>query len=425
MALNSDLRPFVARLPFSLDLLPPAAYLVGGSVRDALLGRQVVRFDFDFVLPVAAVATARQIADHHQAGFVVLDAARQIARVVFAEGTVDFAQQEGESLEQDLRRRDFRCNAIAYDPRTHELIDPLNGCRDLARGELQAISRANLSADPLRLLRAYRQAAQLDFAIAPKTRSLLRSLAPQLKTVAGERVQAELNYLLQAPKCNPWLAAAWEDGLFASWLPELNVAQVSLVDCVDQAAWLLGRIWVDLDAQLQAAVGNKSVTWLTVAKLSVIAGTPVTAAANLERLKYSRLEQRAVSGALQSLPSLLAALETPLSLREQYFWFQTVGDLFPLVAVLAVATIARREPLRETRAVAAIAPLVNRYLDPESQITHPTPLLTGDDLIRELSLSPSPQIGHLLTEIQLARIEGKIATVAEALQFAATQLESV
>ncbi|MDJ0708331.1 MAG: CCA tRNA nucleotidyltransferase, partial [Leptolyngbyaceae cyanobacterium MO_188.B28] len=77
--------------PFELSLLPESAYLVGGSVRDALLGRRAEYLDLDFVLPENAIETAQTIASHYQAGFVVLDAKHKIARVVFKQATVDFA----------------------------------------------------------------------------------------------------------------------------------------------------------------------------------------------------------------------------------------------------------------------------------------------------------------------------------------------
>ncbi|MEB3293001.1 MAG: CCA tRNA nucleotidyltransferase, partial [Synechococcales bacterium] len=125
-------------------------------MRDALLERHSEYLDLDFVLPRAAVETARAIARHYQAGFVLLDAERQIARVVFAQGTADFALQVGDSLEEDLRRRDFTMNAIAYNPHTLELVDPLKGCKDLERKVLRMIAPENLAEDPLRLLRAYR-----------------------------------------------------------------------------------------------------------------------------------------------------------------------------------------------------------------------------------------------------------------------------
>ena len=124
---------------FSLEFLPQPAYLVGGAVRDALLGRQSEYLDLDFVLPDRAVETARAIARHYQAGFVLLDAQRQIARVVFKHATVDFALALGDSLETDLRRRDYTINAIAYNPHTEEIIDPLQGYIDLQQSLLRMI----------------------------------------------------------------------------------------------------------------------------------------------------------------------------------------------------------------------------------------------------------------------------------------------
>ena len=117
-------------LPFEVDWLPQGTCLVGGAVRDALLNRQRDYLDLDLVLPSFAVETARKIANAYQAGFVVLDDRRQIARVVFEQGTVDFALQEGDTLEADLRRRDFTVNAIAYDLQQARLFDPVGGMAD-------------------------------------------------------------------------------------------------------------------------------------------------------------------------------------------------------------------------------------------------------------------------------------------------------
>ena len=194
-------------LPFSLELLPQPAYLVGGAVRDALLGRTREYLDLDFVIANDAVQTARKIAREYKAGFVLLDAERQIARVVFPQATVDFAQQEG-AIETDLRRRDFTVNAIAYNPYNNEIIDPLNGYADLQLKVMRMVAPANLQDDPLRLLRAYRQAAQLSFVIEPTTKSTIRQLAPLISEVAAERVLTELRYLLKTPQGTPLLIAA-------------------------------------------------------------------------------------------------------------------------------------------------------------------------------------------------------------------------
>ncbi|WP_072622579.1 CCA tRNA nucleotidyltransferase [Spirulina major] len=414
------------QLPFRLEHLPPPVYFVGGTVRDALLQRQRPDFDVDCVVPRDAIATARSLADAYEAGFVVLDAERQIARVVFPNGTVDIAQMVGDSLETDLQRRDFRINAIAYDPHAQELFDPLDGIADLEAGVIRMVAKANLRDDPLRILRAYRQAAQLNFTIKPKTRAALRKYAPQLTTVAGERVQAELNILLSTAHGADGIEAADHDGVLHLWLPMITPAAIAHLRQVEQVAWLLGKIWDEFSTELTASVTPTALSRLSLAKLAcLLAPAPEAIAPTLAALKYSRLETRAVETALRHLPPLLGLADQEMSLAEQYFLFQSVGDVFPIAVVLAVAIASSQDILRETRAVGIIAPLVNAYLDPNSQVAHPTPLVSGTDLIKHLSLSPSPQVGTLLTQIQLARLEGTVTTAQEAIAFAKAQLPSL
>lgn len=402
--------------PFSLEWLPQPAYMVGGAVRDALLGRRSEYLDLDFVMPTGAVQTARTIAHHYKVGFVLLDAERQIARVVFKQATVDFAQQEGSSLETDLRRRDFTVNAIAYNPHTGELLDPLQGYADLQQGLLRMVSPANLQDDPLRLLRAYRQAAQLDFVIELNTRAVIRQLAQELGKVAPERVRVELGYLLSNSKGTLWLIAAWEDGLIGVWFHRATSSQVERLAAVDEAFVTLAQTWAQLGMELSQVVREplKS-TWLGVAKLAcLVAPEPELAESELEQLTLSRAEIRAVTTALKLLPQLQSVEVPPMPLAEQYFFFRTTGAVFPSVAVLAVAT---------GTPVEAIAPLINRYLTPDDPVAHPTPLVTGTELMKALNLSSSPLVGELLMQIQLAYIEGKISTSAEAIKFASQLLD--
>ncbi|MEQ9233435.1 CCA tRNA nucleotidyltransferase [Coleofasciculus sp. E2-BRE-01] len=413
--MNSDLSVLSPeRFPFSLEWLPPQACLVGGAVRDALLRRQADYLDLDFVVPHDAVKVARKLASHYKAGFVVLDEARQIARVVFDTATVDIAQQEGETLETDLYRRDFTINAIAYNPQTQQIIDPLQGVADCHAGIIRMVSPDNLQDDPLRLLRAYRQAAQLGFTIESTTQSTIRQLAPLLAKIAAERVQVELNYLLQSPQGTPWLTAAWQDQLLHHWFPDTKADNFTQIAATDNAASVLAQTWQTLASPLKTPVSGKSLSWLSLAKLTNVLPSEVEPAeAQLLQLKYSRAEIRAVLIMIQYLPQLLSHVTSPMSLREQYFFFQAVGSVFPALAVLAVA---------EGVLVESIAPLINRYLNPEDQVAHPTPLVKGHDLMQQLKLPPSPQIGELLTEIQIARIEGKVSTRDEALEFATQRL---
>lgn len=402
--------------PFSLEWLPPAAYLVGGNVRDALLGRQAEYLDLDFVLPEAAVRTAQLIANHYRAGFVLLDAERQIARVVFERATVDFAQQVGTSLEEDLYHRDFTVNAIAYNPHTQQILDPVQGYADLQQRLIRMVRLENLKEDPLRLLRAYRQAAQLEFAIEPETRQTVQRLADLLQCVAAERVQAELSYLLSSAKGTPFLRLAWQDGLLVAWLPHVTDQGLKLVAQVDQAAEVLTSVHSGLELsgwlRDQHRVSGSGRSWLKVAKLAgLLASDPQIAEQALWRLKYSRAEIQAVLAVITLLPQLQSIAIASLPARDQYHLFRSVGAAFPALAVLGVAS---------GLPIAKVLPLIEHYLTPDDPIAHPSPLLTGRDLMAQLELSPSPTIGHLLEAIQLAHAEGKISNQREALEFART-----
>lgn len=410
MHINTESSPLSPKMwPFSLELLPVTAYMVGGAVRDALLGRRREYLDLDFVLPAEAVKTARKIADHYKAGFVLLDPERQIARVVFGQATADFAQQEGASLETDLHRRDFTINAIAYNPHTGELIDPLEGYADLQQGIIRMVSPANLEDDPLRLLRAYRQASQLNFVLESQTLTTLRQLGHLLSQVAAERVRVELSYLLATPQGTPWLISAWKDGLLQVWFPSTTAENLHQLTTLDHSAECLAQTWPELGQQLSSWVGETlKISWLGIAKLALLLSPMLeTAEAELLNLKYSRTEIRGVITALRFLPQLKAA---QMSLREQYFFFQGVGSALPVVVVLAV---------NDGVPIEGVAPLINRYLNLEDQVAHPTPLVSGNELMKALNLSAGPQLGKLLSALGVARAEGKIATPAEALEFAA------
>src|SRR4028118_54895 len=342
--------------PFSLEWLPPQACLVGGAVRDALLGRRSEYLDLDFVLPIDALQTARKLANHYKTGFVVLDAERQIARVVFDRATVDLAQQEGESLETDLHRRDFTVNAIAYNPHTAGFIDPLQGIADLQAGVMRMVKAANLEDDPLRILRAYRQAAQLGFIIEPTTQSVIRQLAPLLGQVAAERVQVELGYLLKSSQGTAWLIAAWKDNLLQPWFPDATPQGLAHVAAIDDSAVMLEETWHELGVELRAPIGGKSASLLSLAKLaSLLPSVPEAAEEQLLRLKYSRAEIRVAVTALKHLPVLLSYSRFQTPIREQYFFFQDVGSIFPALAGLAVA---------EGMSVDAVARSTKRYLSP-------------------------------------------------------------
>lgn len=399
--------------PFSVSLLPQQAYLVGGSVRDALLNRQADYLDLDFVLPEKAVETAAAIAHHYKAGFVVLDAEHQIARVVFNNATVDFAQQIGASITVDLQRRDFTINAIAYSPHSETLVDPLDGYADLQRKTLCMVASENLEEDPLRLLRAYRQAAQLGFSLDPATQATLRTLAPLLKGMAAERVRGELDCLLSLPQGSVLLHTAWQDGILQTWLPSVGAPELNQLLAIDRTAAQIHERWPDYSRLLHSWVKEATApglhrSWLKATKLSqLLIAEGVHAEATLTRLKYSRVEQQAVVSILKGWHLLQSFQpDQPLTIPQQYELFKASGVGFVGLALLALVN-----GVPET----VVLPLIERYLNSHDPVAHPQPLLSGRDLIQGLGLKPGPQIGDLLEAIQLAQAEGLVTTRDEAL----------
>lgn len=413
-AVGSTLAP--ENWPFSLECLPQPVYMVGGAVRDAIIGRTREYWDLDFIIPSDAVKVARAIARRYQAGFVLLDAERQIARVVFPQATADFAQQEGDSLETDLHRRDFTINAIAYNPHTQEIIDPLGGCDDLQLGRLRMISPSNLADDPLRLLRAYRQASQLGFTIESHTQATIRNLASQISQVAAERIRVEIGYLLANSQGTPWIIKAGEDGLLTKFFKHANHKSFNQLAVVDQTAICLAENWPQLGVELKQPVRDtiKS-TWIGIAKLAcLVHHEPAVAEIELQELTYSRAEIRAVTTALKLFPQL----KTANTVREQYFLFQEAGIVLTATILLALVNDNLVEPISGTNPFQVYAPLISRYLNPDDLVAHPTQLVSGKNIMIALNIPASPVVGQLLTEIAVAQAEGKISTPAAAIELA-------
>ncbi len=222
-----QLPPLLSRVRAALPASQPA-YLVGGALRDLLLGREP--HDFDFVLPGEAIRSARKVAAALDADFFVLDEGRDAGRVLLQENgqrvVLDFIAQQGESLAADLAGRDLTINAMALDlNQPDELIDPLGGAADLAARRLRACGPGALPSDPVRVLRALRLAAQLGMQIEAETRAQMRSAAPALNGVSAERLRDELFRLLETPKLATSLRALDRLGALAPVLPELRAMQ--------------------------------------------------------------------------------------------------------------------------------------------------------------------------------------------------------
>ena len=195
-------------------------YLVGGSVRDAILGRTVR--DLDLTLAADGLALGRKLADRLRCPFVPLDETDRTGRVVLRRRfTIDISSFKGDSLEADLRKRDFTINAMAVrladvlDGRP-SVIDPLGGAADLAARRLNAVSEASFRDDPLRVLRAFRLAGQFGLEITSRTEGWLTAFNEDLREVSGERLLYELSLIMGRRRSSDRVSAMIRSGVFGS-----------------------------------------------------------------------------------------------------------------------------------------------------------------------------------------------------------------
>ena len=203
---------------------------MGGLVRDTLLGRQT--WDLDITVTSDAVAVARRLADALGGAFVLLDEPRQMARVVVQHNGdswhVDLASLQGDRL-QDLARRDFTIDAMSVplsmllsEEWHSSVLDPFGGMRDLEAGLLRAVNPGIFQEDGLRLLRAVRLVASLEFDIEAGTRDLIRRDASALAGVSGERVRDELLAILASRQAVGNVYVLDGLGLLCQVVPELE-----------------------------------------------------------------------------------------------------------------------------------------------------------------------------------------------------------
>ena len=200
-------------------------YLVGGAVRDALMERE--SHDLDFAVPADGIKLARRVANNLKGAFYPLDEERDTGRVLLIDEDdvrtiIDIATYRGADIEADLRDRDFTINAIAYSLDTEEIFDPLKGANDVRSRQIKVCSSDALKNDPVRVLRAIRQAAELGFKIDVETRQNMKQAAGGLRSVSPERLRDELFRILEGPQPGTAIRALEMLGVLSYILPELS-----------------------------------------------------------------------------------------------------------------------------------------------------------------------------------------------------------
>lgn len=437
--------------------------LVGGAVRDLALCLDAL--DLDLVVESDAESFARECADRLGGSLVPLDTERGILRVALADGYhLDFALQAGETLEDDLRRRDFTVNAVASVP-DRGVVDPLGGLADLQRRELRPCSDEALREDPLRVLRAVRLRARYGLTVDPAPLALHREL---LKQVSPERIRDEW-FAILAAGVTPQLELLCQTGLLFVLFPELwecrGVGQnyfhhldvlehtLEVVRGLEQlltteyggfapyARELNGHFAQPLAGGRSRGLGLKLVAFLhdiskpatrTVGEGGRIHfhGHELLGAGVAEgiarRLKLSNKEVRYVHHmvALHLTPVLLPSRNP--SRRELHRFLHKAGDDLPDLIVLSRADVlATRGPAQNEERLEAHRELGLELLEEyfsQGRLANPRVPVSGKDLTEALGLAPGPTVGWLLERLREAAALGQVETREEALKLASRWL---
>jgi poly(A) polymerase len=447
------------------------AWLVGGALRDRLLGRPTP--DLDVVVDGDVRGAARRLGRGLGGASFELSDQFGAWRIVARDRgwQVDLTPLQGGSLEADLGARDLTVNAMAEPLSGGELVDPFGGARDLAERRLRMVSSAAFAADPLRTIRVARLATELRFEVEPATADAVRAHADGLGDVSPERVFAELRRIVAADDAVDGVILVDELGLTAAVLPELTelrgVEQTAYhhrdvhghtlevlqatIDIERDPSSALGAD--DLAEPVQALLAEPLADQLTrggalrfgallhdVAKPRTRTEFPdgrigfpnhdeqgaEMARAALARLRASeRLRAHVAALTRHHLRLGFLVHDMPLDRRAIYRYLVACE---PVEADVTLLSVADRLATRGRKADEAIA----RHLELARQVLAEAlarraagplaPLVRGDELAAELGIARGPRLGELLAMIAEARFAGEVSTRDEALRLARAAL---
>jgi tRNA nucleotidyltransferase/poly(A) polymerase len=439
------------------------AWLVGGSVRDLLLGRPVA--DVDVMVEGDPGAAARGLASRAGGSPFPLSERHGAWRVVQNGGTVDVTRTRG-TVEQDLGLRDFTINAMALPLAGGELVDPHGGRPDLEAGLVRAVSDRIYDDDPLRLLRVARIARQLGFAIERGTEQLTRDRAALATQPSGERVFAEIWRLLAVADPADGIRMLDRSGVLTEVLPEvaalrgieqsgyhhLDVYEHTLhvLDAVADVAahpvHYLPEHAELIEQRLGVVVGDDLPSWLVLrlAALFHDVAKPQTRSVSAEgrigfvghdaegaRIARDVLGGRwKASGAVVRCTTLLveqhlvlgfAVRDRPLDRRRAYRYLRATRPWTVESIVLSLADrMSTRGPRTRHRHVRAHAEAASELLMlTEAVAAGGTPLLRGDEIAKASGCAGS-EIGRLVDALAEEQAAGTVTTREEAIDFVRT-----
>ena len=434
------------------------SWTVGGALRDELLGREVT--DVDIAVEGDPEPAARELAAEVRGPVFRLSEAFGAWRVVDRRGgrVYDFAPLQGDTIEEDLRKRDFTVNAMARPRDGGDLIDPLGGRPDIESRTLRVIGPESYESDPLRPLRLARFAAELGFRPDPETERLTAAAAARVPEASGERVFAELRRLVLAQHAVQGLALADRLGLLPAVLPELsNLHDVEQshfhhTDVYGHTLEVLERL-IELESeatgQLREVLDEPLADELTRGEalrfgaLLHDIGKPATHEVREDGrvtfMGHDRLGEemvRDICRRLRTSERLSRFLESvtrhhlrlgflvherPLDRRAVYRYLRRTSPVEVEVTLLSCADRLATRGKNAERAIDAHLELAKELMPAALEWRRQGPPrlpLRGDELAREAEIEPGPELGRVIAELQEAAYAGEVRDRDEAVELA-------
>ncbi|MGM0399904.1 MAG: hypothetical protein ACQEQT_01225 [Chloroflexota bacterium] len=412
-------------------------YLVGGSVRDALLERS--GHDVDIAVAGEAMGLARRVADALGGAYVPLDAEHDVARAVICRGgaryQLDFAGLRADDIEGDLWARDYTINAmaVAIDDGLGEFYDPTGGESDLAAGLIRITQERAFADDPLRVLRGLRLRGLFGFSLTPETEMLARQWFSALERVSVERIRDEFFQILALPCAAHSLRYGARLGLFRVVLSELE-------GCLKRALEVLatlertftpenGRkeflgafrkdLWKGWKEELAGGRARRGALKLATL-LSVLPHAECVGARVAQCFKLSTKEIHHVKNTIRgSLWRDIWGAEGQVEALAAHRFFRDLVEAGVDGAVVALAGRLADDGVHATglsldETISRTESLLRIWFERYEEIVAPPSLLSGHDVIRLLGIEPGPIVGRALQQLTEAQVEGRVSTKEEA-----------
>ena len=407
------------------QMLQREMFVVGGVLRDCILGREI--HDFDFAIQEDALPFAQLLAEAVKGAYIPLDEIHGSARVVMPDGDwVDITDFRRSTFHQDCLARDFTCNGLSAPVEEFisigagAIIDPCNGIYDIEHQTLRMIREENFSEDPLRVLRLYRYAATLGFHIEPATQLAAAQNASKILDVASERILTELQLIIGSKRLELVIEPMRESGIFQKLFPFKTADEIAQwTRQVAQIEKLLNQTppIPGVDKAMTDPVGFLLVTMLAALKPQD----------HTEELVVTfRLSNKIMGRILKVGMSLITV--------NRMIYENPHPDEF-LESVARIALLLNNDQLSpwlilmaqksDPEIMGVLQKNHDLYYQHVQPILDAPPLISGKELIDTIKKEPGPWVSEVLEAIFYNRLQGSVTDKPSAIKFAERYLRDL